>query len=232
VIRWSAPEPYTVVFTTRRGGVSEGPYTSLNLGLLTADDPACVTENRRIACARMGIDPERLAMNRQVHGAVVNRAQAGDRGRDGDGLWTDEQGVPLLVLGADCLPIVLTRLNGDTPALAVLHVGRLGLLEGIIEAGVAALGDSLAAVVGPAIGLCCYEVGEDVAGPYRARFGPDVLRNGRLDLRTTAEKVLRQAGVIRIDHVSECTACEEEQFFSHRRDGQKTGRQGLLACIS
>jgi purine-nucleoside/S-methyl-5'-thioadenosine phosphorylase / adenosine deaminase len=232
VIRWSAAEPYTVVFTTRRGGVSEGPYASLNLGLLTADDPACVAENRRIACARMGIDPERLAMNRQVHGAVVNRAQAGERGRDGDGLWTDEPGIPLLVLGADCLPIVLTRLNGDAPALAVLHVGRLGLLEGIIEAGVAALGDSLAAVVGPAIGACCYEVGEDVAGPYRARFGPEVLPDGRLDLRTAAEKVLRKAGVARIDHVSECTACEEEQFFSHRRDGPNTGRQGLLACVS
>jgi purine-nucleoside/S-methyl-5'-thioadenosine phosphorylase / adenosine deaminase len=232
VIRWSAPEPYTVVFTTRRGGVSEGPYTSLNLGLLTDDDPTCVAENRRIACARSGIDSERLAMNRQVHGAVVNRAQAGDRGRDGDGLWTDEPGVPLLVLGADCLPIVLTRLNGDTPALAVLHAGRVGLLEGIIEAGAAALGDSVAAVVGPAIGACCYEVGEDVAGPYRARFGPEVLRDGRLDLRTAAEKVLREAGVARIDHVSECTACEEEHFFSHRRDGPKTGRQGLLACIS
>lgn len=232
MIRWSAAEPYAVVFTTRRGGVSEGPYASLNLGLLTDDDPARVAENRRIACSRAGIDPERLAMNRQVHGAIVNRAQPGDRGRDGDGLWTDEPRVPLLVLAADCLPIVLTRLNGAAPGLAVLHVGRLGLLEGIIEAGVAALeGDSLAAVVGPAIGPCCYEVGEDVAGPYRARFGPGILGDGRLDLRKAAETVLREAGVDRIDHVDECTSCEEEQFFSHRRDGPRTGRQGLLACI-
>jgi polyphenol oxidase len=232
VIRWSATEPYTVVFTTRRGGVSEGPYASLNLGLLTDDDPACVAENRRLACSRAGVDPERMAMNRQVHGAIVNQAQRGDRGRDGDGLWTEEPGVPLLVLAADCLPIVLTRLNGSAPGLAALHVGRLGLLEGIIEAGVASLGGgSLAAVVGPAIGVCCYEVDEDVAGPYLARFGPGVLADGRLDLRSAAEMVLREAGVEGIDHVGECTACEEEQFFSHRRDGPRTGRQGLLACI-
>jgi YfiH family protein len=232
MIRWPALEPYTVVFTTRRGGVSEGPYASLNLGLLTQDEPARVAENRRLACGRAGIDPERLAMNRQVHGAVVNRARPGERGRDGDGLWTDGRDVPLLALAADCLPVVLIRRNGNGPSLAVLHVGRLGLLEGIVAAGVAALeGGSVDAVVGPGIGVCCYEVGEEVAGPFRARFGANVLQDGRLDLRAAAELALEKAGVSRIDHVADCTACDETRFFSHRRDGPRTGRQGVLACI-
>src|SRR5689334_23583088 len=110
-------------------------------------------------------------MNRQVHAATVNRAEAGERGREGDGLWTDEPGVPMLKLTADCLPVAIARRNGS-PGLALLHAGRQGLLEGVIEAGVAALGGKdLAAAVGPGIGPCCYEVGDEVADPYRARFG-------------------------------------------------------------
>ena len=91
---------YSITFTTREGGVSEGPFASLNLGLLTEDDPARVDENRRVVCSRVGADHERLAMNRQVHGPAVNRAVAGRRGQEGDGLWTDERGVPMLALAA------------------------------------------------------------------------------------------------------------------------------------
>lgn len=232
MIRWVAPGPYDVAFTTRVGGVSEGPFDSLNLGLLTEDDPANVTENRRLACAEMGLDLDRLAMNRQVHGSTVRRAER-SRGDDGDGLWTEERGQPLLALAADCLPIVLARAAGP-PALAVLHAGRIGLLQGIIEAGTAALGGGrdLVAVTGPSIGVCCYEVGEDVSAPYRARFGAGVLANGHLDLRAVADRLLREAGVERIDHVEHCTACRQDLFFSHRRDGARTGRQGVLAAIA
>src|SRR5207244_415864 len=98
--------------STRRGGVSKGPYSSLNLGLLTDDDGASVEENRRRVCAEVGADPQRLAMNRQVHGAIVNRARSGERAMPGDGLWTDEPHLPLLKLTADCLPIALARTNG------------------------------------------------------------------------------------------------------------------------
>src|SRR5205807_6648727 len=87
MIRWDGPDPYVVAFTTRRGGVSEGPYESLNLGLLTEDQPANVEENRRRACAAIGVDAATLAMNRQVHAATVYRAVAGERSRPGDGLW-------------------------------------------------------------------------------------------------------------------------------------------------
>jgi YfiH family protein len=218
-------------FTTREGGVSDGPFASLNLGLLTDDDPARVEENRRCACEQAGADTSRLAMNRQVHGATVHRAVAGRRGTPGDGLWTDEPGVPLAALGADCLPIVLERVNG-WPAIGVLHAGRLGLLDGIVEAGVAALGGrGLQATVGPGIGPCCYEVGEEVQEPYRARFGSGVLSNGRLDLRAVAERLLREAGVACVEHVDLCTACHASLFFSNRRDGPRTGRQGVIAYL-
>jgi YfiH family protein len=231
LIRWEGPDAYAVAFSTRRGGVSDGPYESLNLGRKTRDQPENVDENRRRLCATMGVEPERLALNHQVHGTTVARAEASERGRDADGLWTDEAGVPMLAFSADCLPIVLARVNG-TPGLALLHAGRLGLLDGIVDAGVATLGGRLTAVIGPGIGPCCYEVGDEVAAPYRARFGPDVIRGRNLDLWTAAERVLRSAGVETVERLDLCTACDPEQFFSHRRDGLVTGRQGVIGYLA
>jgi YfiH family protein len=228
---WDAPGPYEVAFSTRHGGVSEGPYDSLNLGVLTRDGPQNAYENRRRLCEAIGADPERLAMNRQVHSAKVNRAIAGERGREGDGLWTDEPGTPMLKLTADCLPIALARRTGR-PALALLHAGRMGLLAGVVEAGVEALGgDDLAAAVGPGIGPCCYEIGDDIAAAYRARFGDKILRGRNLDLWTAAERILREAGVESVERVDMCTACSTD-FFSHRRDGGVTGRQGVIGYVA
>ena len=232
LLSWDAPGPYSVAFSTRLGGVSEGTFDSLNLGLLTDDEPAKVEENRRRLCEAAGAEVARLAMNRQVHATTVNRAEAGERGREGDGLWTDEPGVPMLKLTADCLPIALARQDGEKPALALLHVGRLGLLQGIVDAGVAALGGRLAAVIGPGIGPCCYEVGEDIAGAYRERFGADTVRGRNLDLWAVAERVLRSAGVESVERLDLCTACEPARFFSHRRDGQVTGRQGVIGYVT
>lgn len=228
---WDAPGPYEVAFSTRRGGVSEGAYASLNLGLLTDDAPENVKENRRRLCDAVGADLDSLAMNRQVHAARVNRAATGERGREGDGLWTDEPGVPMLKVTADCLPVALVRQNGE-PALALLHAGRLGLLDGILEAGVAALGGGrLAAAVGPGIGPCCYEVGDEIANAYRKRFGVAALRGRNLDLWTVADRVLRDAGVQSVERLDVCTACNGE-FFSHRLDGGVTGRQGVIGYVA
>ena len=232
-IRWDAPAPCEAVFTTRRGGVSEGPFASLNLGRRTGDDVERVDENRRRACAVVGADAELLALNYQHHSADVHRAVAGSRGdRRGDGLWTDEPGVPVAALAADCLPIALARTNGRAPAVAVLHAGWRGLLAGVVESGVAALGGgALAAMVGPAIGPCCYVVGEEVAAPFRARFGADVLRGRRLDLPASAERALRAAGVAAVERLDLCTACTPDLFFSHRRDGKPRGVQGVVAVL-
>jgi purine-nucleoside/S-methyl-5'-thioadenosine phosphorylase / adenosine deaminase len=223
---------YMVAFSTRGGGVSEGSFDSLNLGLLTHDEPANVAENRRRLCEAVGADVTRLAMNRQVHAATVNRAEAGERSREGDGLWTEEPGVPMLKVTADCLPVALARQDGEKPTLALLHAGRLGLLRGILEAGVAALGGQVAAMIGPGIGPCCYEVGEDIASAYRARFGADALHGRNLDLWTVAERVLRAADVNRVERLDLCTACDPVRFFSHRRDGPVTGRQGVIGYVA
>ena len=232
MIRWDATGPYEVVFTTRTGGVSEGPYASLNLGRKTGDDVERVDENRRRACAEIDADAARLALNYQVHSTLVHRAREGDRGAvQGDGLWTDEPGLPILALGADCLPIALARANGAAPAVCVLHAGRIGLLNSIVEAGVTALGGPVAAAIGPSIGPCCYEVGEEVAAPYRGRFGAGIMRGRKLDLWQAAERELREAGVAQIERLDLCTACNPELFFSHRRDGKPRGVQGVLARV-
>ena len=232
MIRWDAPGPYEIVFTTRRGGVSEGPYASLNLGRRTGDDVDRVDENRRRACAEIGVDAERLALNYQVHSTLVHRARAGERGGvQGDGLWTDEPALPVLALAADCLPIALVRVNGDAPGVCVLHAGRIGLLDGIVGSGVTLLGGELAAAIGPSIGPCCYEVGEEVAGPYRERYGAGIMRGGNLDLWQAADRELCDAGVARIERFDLCTACNPDLFFSHRRDGKPRGVQGVLARV-
>jgi polyphenol oxidase len=231
LMRWDAPGPYIVAFSTRQGGVSAGAFESLNLGLLTEDEQHNVEENRRRLCEVVGAEPASLAMNRQVHAATVNRAEPGVRGNEGDGLWSEEPGLPMLKLTADCLPIALARRNGR-PGLALLHAGRLGLLAGVVEAGVSALGGPLAAVVGPGIGPCCYEVGPEVAEAYRRTFGPDIVRGRNLDLWTASERVLRAAGVESVERLDLCTSCDAERFFSHRRDGGRTGRQGVIGLVA
>jgi YfiH family protein len=231
LLRWDASGPYLAAFSTRVGGVSGMPFDTLNLGRLTDDDPNNVAENRARLCAEAGTDPELLCYGRQVHGAVVRRAQG--QGEPGDGVWTEEAGRPLLVFTADCLPVAVARANGAPPAIAALHVGWRGLLAGIVQTAATELGGGeLAAVIGPGIGPCCYEVGEDVAAPYRCRFGNDIVCDGKLDLWTATEQTLRSAGVASVSRLDLCTVCNPDLFFSHRRDGGKTGRQGLIAYVA
>ena len=225
LFRWDIPG-YRVAFSTRVGGVSSGRFASLNLGRRSGDDVANVDENRRRLAAEIAADPELLTVNYQTHSAVVRRASAGERGVPGDGLWTDEPGVPMLVLTADCVPVALAR--RDTVGLAVLHVGWRGLLAGIVEAGVRAVGGSVAAAVGPAIGPCCYEVGPEV----QERFDADLVRAGKLDLWEAVDRRLRAAGCEDVERLDVCTHCNPELFFSYRRDGKPYGGQGVLACVA
>ena len=228
LIRWEAPGPYVVAFSTRLGGISGGNFASLNLGLKTADERDNVLENRRRLYAAVGAGEGPVSMTRQRHSALVHRAGNGGL-PEGDGVWTDEPGEAVLQLAADCVPIALARTGGARPAVAVLHAGWRGLLAGVVEAGVRALGPGeLAAAVGPSIGPCCYEVGDEVA----AAFGPDVMRGGNLDLWAASERALRAAGVERIERVGLCTACRPDLFFSHRRDRGVTGRQGVIARVA
>lgn len=226
MIGWEAPGPYRVAFTTREGGVSGGPYRSLNLGA-RGDDPRAIDENRRLACAELGLDPGALALNRQQHSTIVTRARPGLRGV-GDGLFSDEPGLPLLALAADCVPVAIVSTVGP-PALAVVHAGWRGLAAGILAAAVAALAATeTAAIVGPAIGPCCYEVGPEVS----ERFDPELTQEGRLDLWEAAARLLGAAGVARVDRVGLCTRCHPELFFSHRRSGPGGyGLQGVIGAL-
>ena len=219
-----------VTFTTRRGGVSEGPYESLNLGILTADDPGRVTENRRRAAAQAGVDAERVAMGWQVHGTDLKEwtapppdrayAHPGDKDlQKVDGHLTREAGIGLLVLVADCYPVALS--DGDQ--VAMLHCGWRPLAGGIIEKAVGRFGSVPAAAVGPGVGGCCYDVGDEV---LEAFAGIEGAASGRmLDLRAVISAQLRAAGVVDVQHVDRCTSCSPGLYFSHRRDHAVTGRQ-------
>jgi polyphenol oxidase len=206
----------TALFTTRRGGVSEGPYASLNLGLWTDDDAGRVRDNRERLRAAVGA--ERLAQGRQVHGTRV--VVDADSIEEADGQVTTAPGVAAMVLVADCLPVALAGLE----RVGMVHAGWRGLAAGVLEAGAEATG-AVAAAIGPGIGPCCYEVGDDV----RAVFGTS---ERTLDLKAIARARLEAAGVRDIHDCGLCTSCDAERFFSHRRDRGVTGRQAGLAWRS
>jgi YfiH family protein len=216
------------VFTTRRGGYSGGPYTSLNLGRLTADRPENVERNREIVEVELGV---RLAHVRQVHGAEVLRLTRADGApgplREADGQSTALRGSAPAVLVADCLPIALAA-GG---AVAMLHAGWRGLAAGVIEEGVRALRDVggdgvISAAIGPGAGPCCYEVGEEVLSVFDAP-GPN------LDLKAIARARLERAGAGVVHDVGLCTICSApELFYSHRRDHGITGRQAGIVWLT
>jgi YfiH family protein len=226
-----------VLFTTRRGGVSTGPYRSLNLGLWTDDDPAAVRENRDRVGGLCDIPAERFAYGRQVHGARVRRRTAvpepGAEPVEEDGQAISVPGVAAFVLVADCLPVAIA---GDG-AVAMLHCGWRSLAGGIIGEGVRALrelgaGGPLSAAIGPGAGVCCYETGDEVREAFAAH-GEEVRRGRNVDLPLVARRELEAAGVDTVHDVGLCTICSDpELFFSHRRDGGVTGRQGGLAWLS
>jgi len=211
-----------VAFSTRQGGVSEGPYESLNLGILTDDERPRVERNRELLAVAAAVDVAAIAMGWQVHGTDVKEWDARPDGEldKVDGHVTSRDDLALLVLVADCLPVALA--GGDR--VAMVHCGWRGLAGGILANAVARFDEPPAAAVGPGIAACCYEVGDEVREQFDARFA-----DGRmLNLRAIAEDLLRAAGVERVEHVDLCTSCREDLFFSHRRDDGVTGRQGGL----
>lgn len=238
------PEPFTVVgehlaialpgaqvvFTTRRGGSSRGPYESRNLGRFTDDDPAAVRRNRLELEAELGV---RLASGRQVHGTRVQHSAPDSPLQDADGQATATPGLAPLVLSADCLPIAIAA----TGAVAMVHAGWRGLAGGVIGEGVRkvrALGGTgaLHAAIGPGAGPCCYTVGDDVHAVF-VRHGEMVRHGRRLDLKAIARAELIRGGAVEIHDVALCTICSHPTvFFSHRRERGVTGRQAGIAWLS
>jgi YfiH family protein len=242
---WTAPGA-RAVFTSREGGVSPAPLDSLNVGLHVGDDPANVLENRRRVAALLELDPSHVAGVTQVHGADVwldlartdalpadVRWDAGPSPVEADALVTTRAGVALAVGVADCMPIAIAWGH----AIAAIHAGWRSLEGGIVEATLAVLrraaGNAVAtstphAVIGPALGACCMEVGDEVA----ARFDPDVVlrRAGAprpfLDTRADAVRRLEAAGCL-VEHVEVCTK-DDPRCFSHRGDAGRGGRQAMV----
>jgi len=224
-----------VIFSDRRGGVSEGPYESLNLGVLTEDDPENVVENRGRLSAAVGVEPERVAMGWQVHGADLAEwdAPPSDPGyaRPGAGLQqvdghvSSVPGLGLLVLAADCYPLALS----DGATVAMVHCGWRGLAAGIVGNAVERLKSPVSAALGPGVGACCYEVGPEVLAAFADL--PDVARGRMLDLRAVVALKLAAAGVSDVQHVEHCTSCRADLYFSHRRDDGLTGRQGGIVAL-
>lgn len=229
------------LFTTRRGGVSAGPYASLNLGRWTADEPAAVEQNRDRLAAAIRIERDAIAQGFQVHGAEVRRVTTPPeadpdpsvRPPEADGQATALPDVATLVLTADCLPVALIACG----AVAMVHAGWRGLAAGVLAEGVAAVRElgatgPIAAAIGPGAGVCCYEVGEEVRDAF-ARHG-DAVRAGRnVDLKAVARRELRAAGVGEVHDSGLCTICSDPSlFFSHRRDDGVTGRQAGVAWRS
>ena len=223
------------IFSTRLGGVSEGAYESLNLGILTDDEPERVLENRRILAEGAGLAPDAVAMGWQVHGselleweeAPAGGGYAGPRAelQRVDGHLTGRAGLGLLVLVADCYPVALA--GGGRAAM--LHCGWRGLAGGILESALERFSDTPAAAVGPGIGGCCYQVGDEVLAAFSGLHG--VADGSRLDLRAVIARKLEAAGLESVQHVDHCTSCRPELYFSHRRDHGVTGRQAGLAVL-
>ena len=232
---FDAPPGVCAGVTTRHGGVSLGSLGALNLASHVGDQADHVTENRARLRASLDLPAEPIWLQ-QVHGTAVYR----DIGEGGaavpcDAAVTDRPGRVLAVLTADCLPVVLASRDGQR--LGVAHAGWRGLVSGVLEATVAAMGDlgsDLVAWLGPAIGSAAFEVGPEVRDAFMAvhdgdaiGFLPNARGRWQADLQLLAQRRLQRAGVSAISAIQACTYTDSDRFYSPRRD-PGSGRMATL----
>jgi hypothetical protein len=221
-------------FSTRIGGVSETPYDALNVGILTGDDRDAVRLNRTRLTGALGRDPAGVVMARQVHGAELREHTIAQEPRvyadavaspdEADAHATDNPDLTPLVMVADCLPVAMAGPRG----VAMAHCGWRGLAGGIVGRTARAI-EATAAAVGPGVGPCCYEVGEEVLAEFEDLDG--VAQGRMLDLTAVARALLVRAGVTEVESADLCTSCNADLFYSYRRDGERTGRQAGLVWM-
>jgi polyphenol oxidase len=243
------------LFSFRRGGVSLPPYEELNVGLHVGDDADAVLKNRERCAIEVGCPVERWVVAEQVHGAkvaVITEAEAGCGARDvhsaiqgADALVTDVSGLGLVVMAADCVPVLFY--DGVRQVIGAAHSGWKGTVQHIVrrvlETMQQAFQSNPADVqvwIGPSIRQCCYEVNDVVADPIKAEFGRRVLvkrfhRAERylLSLQACVRQDLLRSGV-RPEHIVDtgvCTSCQADVLFSHRADAGRTGRQLAMVCL-
>jgi YfiH family protein len=236
VPRWPAPANVRALITTRAGGVSRGPFASLNLGLRAGDDPHAVAANRARLAAALPQMPRWL---RQVHGSRVVEADALTGQPEADAGIAHRPGTVCGVLVADCIPVLLADRAGSMVAIA--HAGWRGLASGVVESTVASMAArprALVAYLGPGIGPGAFEVGPDVRDAFlerdagaHAAFTPHAPGKWRADLFLLARRSLQRAGVEEIHGGVLCTYSDAERFFSYRRD-RTTGRMAALIWLA
>ena len=244
----------THAFSTRQGGVSLPPRDTLNLGLDLRDDPAAVEENHRRFFHAVGADVSRAVLSKQAHETTVRLCTSADAGKGlyrernyaADALITNEPNLPLTVFSADCGVILLY--DPVQQAIGAVHAGWRGCAAGIpektVESMTAAFGsrpEDLHAAIGPCIGQCCFETGNDVADAMIAALGeetavPYLERRGakwQVDLAGLNRSWLLRAGLLpeHMDVCGLCTACHPEWFWSHRKMGSARGLQAAMITL-
>lgn len=238
---WPAPASVGALVTTRLGGCSVQPYASLNLGTHVGDKTASVAHNRRVLRSALP-DLKRLQWLEQVHGTRAICVAAGNkplRRRQADAGCIAQAGDGVAVLTADCLPVLLCSRDGRVAAAA--HAGWRGLLHGVLENTVLATGrrgSELMAWLGPAIGPCCFEVGDEVRAAFMAAADPaesftpvaGTPEKSLMDIYAVARHRLQAVGVNAIYGGAQCTVCDHTHFYSYRRDGV-TGRMASLIYL-
>lgn len=239
-------------FSTRNGGVSHGPFASLNLGMNRGDDDESVVENWKIFLKAAEIDSQKLVYGKQVHGNKVHVATKADLKNpcyDGDllemdGYVTNEKNLPLVIFVADCIPVLLE--DSSAGVIGAIHCGWRPTVADIVKNALeqmeelGARPDNICAVLGPAIEKCCFEVGPEVIEAVEELLGNPVeglylkKDNGKymLDLKGVVKCRLLQLGIKEenIEYVGECTLCHPDKYFSHRYKGSVRG--SLAAVIS
>ncbi|MCK8827596.1 peptidoglycan editing factor PgeF [Natroniella acetigena] len=239
-------------FTTRIGGVSSGDYVSLNLGLHVGDNEEDVLENRKRICKLLGSNNEELVATKQMHNDRIKIVTQDDKGRGAltyhsaldnfDALLTDQPGILLTSYYADCTPILI--LDPKQKVIGLVHAGWKGTVKKITQQAVLKMIDSYGSKaeeilvgVGPTIGSCCYEVDQQVITPLANNFADwkqlvekTGTTNWKLDLVLANKVQLEEIGLQEKNIINSelCTCCKSALFFSHRKEGGKTGRMASL----
>lgn len=232
IAQWPAPSHIGALTTTRENGVSRSAFAYNNLGLHVGDDAQNVFANRRVLKETLHLPAEPVWLE-QTHSNRCIVAEK-DTTRQADAVITRDAKYPLLIMTADCLPILLCDRDGTE--IAAIHAGWRGLANGIIENTLAQMDCTPATMfawIGPGICQNCFEVGDEVLHAFVKRYPfseQSFQKNGlrmQANLPKIAEQILKAQGVSLVYHSNLCTVEQENQFYSYRRDGE-TGRMASL----